>query len=196
MKKWLQKGLMAAVAVLTFGLITPNHEIWSTEASAKAPSYMPEASSFMPDVSDISDVFLDETVELTTADFLKLAAKEQAYIKFGTRVGPKIENEFNDRILPQIEQAIDFTIARLDDHTLNDLTVTERPSGDYSERIFHIKRSSTNEDVIRFHVRTENRLDDGYYYNFHYHTYSDNFAAHYDLGEIKWSKNKPPKWLS
>lgn len=196
MKKWLQKGLMSAVAVLTFGLITPDHEIWSAEASAKAPSYMPEVDSFMPDVSDISDVFLDETVELTTADILKIAAKEQAYIKFGSRVGPKIENEFNDRILPQIEQAIDMTIARLDDDTLNDLTVTERPSGDYSERIFHIKRSSTNEDVIRFHVRTENRLDEGYYYNFHYHTYDDGFATHYDLGEIHWSKNKPPKWLS
>lgn len=196
MKKWLQKGLMSAVAVLTFGLITPNHEIWSTDASAKAPSYMPEVGSFMPDASDIADIYLDETVELTTADILKVAAKEQAYIKFGTRVGPKIENEFNERILPQMEQAIDMTIARLDDDTLDDLMITERPSGQYSERIFHIKRSSTKEDVIRFHVRTENRLDEGYYYNFHYHTFEDNFATHYDLGEIYWSKNMPPKWLS
>ena len=196
MKKWLQKGLMSAVAVLTFGLITPDHEIWSTEASAKAPSYMPEVGSFMPDASDIADIYLDETIELTTADILKVAAKEQAYIKFGTRVGPKIENEFNERILPQMEQAIDMTIARLDDDMLHDLMITERPSGQYSERIFHIKRSSTKEDVIRFHVRTENRLDEGYYYNFHYHTYEDNFATHYDLGEIYWSKNMPPKWLS
>lgn len=196
MKKWLQKGMMSAVAVLTFGLITPDHEIWSSDASAKAPSYMPEVGSFIPSASDISDVFLDETVELTTADLLKLAAREQAFMKFGTRVGPVIENDFNERILPQIEQAIDSTVARLDDDTLNDLKITERPSGEYSERIFHIKRSSTNEDVIRFHVRTENRLDEGYVYNFHYHTFDDHFATHYDLGEIHWSKNKPPKWMS
>lgn len=196
MKKWLQKGLMSAVAVLTFGLITPDHEIWSVDASSKAPSYMPEIDSFMPNVSDISDVFLNETVELTTVDILKLAAREQAYIKFGSRIGPKIEGEFNERILPQIEQAIEMTVARLDDRTLNDLMITERPSGDYSERIFHIKRSSTKEDVIRFHVRTENRLNEGYIYNFHYHTFEDNFATHYELGEIQWSKNKPPKWMS
>ena len=196
MKKWLQKGLMSAVAVLTFGLITPDHEIWSTDASAKAPSYLPEASSIMPNVSDITDIYIDDTVEVTTADLFKIAAKQQAYIKFGTRIGPKIENEFNERILPQMEQAIDATIARLDYDTLNDLMITERPSGQYSERIFHIKRSSTNEDIIRFHVRTENRLDDGYYYNFHYHTFEDNYATHYDLGEIYWSKNTPPKWLS
>ena len=29
MKKWLQKGLMISVALLTFGIIAPNHEIWN-----------------------------------------------------------------------------------------------------------------------------------------------------------------------
>ena len=29
MKKWLQKTLIVAVALLTFGAISPNHEIWT-----------------------------------------------------------------------------------------------------------------------------------------------------------------------
>ena len=29
MKKWLQKSLIITVALLTFGVITPGHEIWT-----------------------------------------------------------------------------------------------------------------------------------------------------------------------
>ena len=195
MKKWLQKGLMATVAVLTFGLITPDHEIWANEAGSKVPSYMPDLSVPTVSASDLTNIYLEDEQD-STVDDLKAAAKEQSYIKFGTRIGPKIGNDFNERILPKMEQVIEMTVAHLDDDTFRELCITERPSGDYSERIFHIKRSSTKEDVIRFHVRTENRLDDGYYYNFHYHTYEDKFVTHYDLGEIYWSKNTPPKWLS
>ncbi len=201
MKKWLQKGLMISVAVLTLGIIAPNHEIWHHLEEGK------ELRSHNPTVNDITSAIqldqlpIDDQQDKAEDPYrlvqtMKTVAKEQAYIKFGTRIAPVIGDDFETRIFPKMEEAIDFTLARLDQDTMRSLTITERPSGNYSEKIFHIKNTQTKEDVIRFHVRTENRLDEGYYYNFHYHTFEDQFAKHYDLGEIYWSKNTPPKWLS
>ncbi len=62
--------------------------------------------------------------------------------------------------------------------------------------MFNIYDEQTGKDLIRFHVRTENRPGEGYYYNFHYHTAEDQFATHHNLGDVYWSKNTPPKWLS
>lgn len=203
MKRWMQKSIMATVAVLTLGLISPSHDIWQQFDSEKQDyraldelkASIPKAPS-IEDFQDIQfDVAIDEQVG-PSIDDLKLAAKEQAYIKFGSRIAPKIGDEFEERIYPKMLEAIDSTVARLDDETVKQLEITEQPSGEYKERIFHIKNSVTHRDIIRFHVRTENRVDEGYYYNFHYHTFEDKFATHYDLGEIFWSKNTPPKWLS
>lgn len=195
MKKWLQKGLVITVALLTFGIITPNHEIWDglDADKTKLRSHEPSSNDLSAAIQ-LDDIYIEE--ELDIPNKIKVAAKEQAYIKFGTRIGPKISDEFDMRILPKMEEAIEMTIARLDDSTINSLTITENPSGNYAEKIFHIKNSTSNQDLIRFHVRTENRPGEGYYYNFHYHTSEDNFTAHYSLGDIYWSKNTPPKWLS
>ena len=137
-----------------------------------------------------------EEKHVPTVDSFVMAAKAQAYMKFGTRVGPVIEDEFETNIFPKIEEAIAFTVDRLGAEMLQNLAISEKPSGDYSEKIFHIVDNTSRADVIRFHVRTENRPFEGYYYNFHYHTFEDNYVKHYDLGEIYWSKNTPPKWLS
>ena len=204
MKKWIQKSLMAAVAVLTLGIISPSHDIWQQlDIDRSTYSTLDELKASIPksptveDYQDILFVASEDTVAVASPiEGLKDAAKEQAYIKFGSRIAPKIGNEFEENIYPKMLEAIDMTVARLDQDTINQLAITEYPSGHYKERIFHIKNSTTKEDVIRFHVRTENRLDKGYYYNFHYHTFEDAFATHYDLGEIYWSKNMPPKWLS
>lgn len=203
MKKWVQKSLMAAVAVLTLGWISPSHDIWQQLDNDKSTySTLDDLKASIPksptieDFQDIQFVAPVEDVVVSPIDGLKDAAKEQAYIKFGSRIAPKIGDEFEMNIYPKMLEAIDMTVARLDQETINQLAITEYPSGHYKERIFHIKNSATNEDIIRFHVRTENRLDEGYYYNFHYHTFDDAFATHYNLGEIYWSKNMPPKWLS
>lgn len=201
MKKWLQKGLMISVAVLTLGIIAPNHEIWNhLEEGKELRTYTPNGNNVASAVqldqlsTDMQEETADEPQQLVQT--MKTAAKEQAYIKFGTRIAPVISDDFEERIFPKMEEAIESTVARLDNDTMRSLSITEKPSGNYSEKIFHIINSQTKKDVIRFHVRTENRLDDGYYYNFHYHTFEDQFAKHYDLGEIYWSKNTPPKWLS
>ncbi len=63
------------------------------------------------------------------------AAREQSYIKFGTKIGPKISNEFDSIIFPKMEEAIAMTVANLDDQTAASLTISERPSGNYGEKI-------------------------------------------------------------
>lgn len=196
MKKWLYKSLVVSVALLTFGVITPKHEIWTTLDQEPIGQ-----TTYIPSKNEISsalqlDSFIIEESHKPTIETFKVAAKEQAYLKFGTRVGPVIENEFEANIFPKMEEAIALTFDRLGYDKVRNLTISEKPSGHYAEKIFHIVDNDSLKDVIRFHVRTENRPFDGYYYNFHYHTVEDNYAAHYTLGEIYWSKNMPPKWLS
>ena len=198
MKKGLQKLLVSTVAVLTLGFITPSHAIWENllEHNTNHKTQLSKQSTTTKNYIDT--IYRDSEVADLEAfsDNVILHAKEQAYIKFGSKIGPKIEDEFNNIIFPKIEEAIHMTLENVDQQDIKNLAITEKPSGDYSEKMFHIYNTTTRKDVIRFHVRTENRPFDGYYYNFHYHIYKDQFASHYNLGEIYWSKNTPPKWLS
>ena len=192
----MQKFLVISVALLTFGVITPNHEIWNNLENNNHNSNR----AHEPRANDVSSAIQLDTLLYEEQDSvinsLKDAAREQSYIKFGTRIAPKISNEFDTRIFPKMEEAIEMTLARINDEKIQSLIISEKPSGNYSEKIFNIKDSDSNVDLIRFHVRTENRPNEGFYYNFHYHTYEDSFVSHYNLGDIYWSKNQPPKWLS
>lgn len=186
--------MMVAVAFLTFGLITPTHEIWDTFDVTKLKDVEVRPDEISTTVIDVEETSIFESVN--PRQQLLDAARQQSYIKFGTRIAPKISHEFESVIYPKIQEAIDMTLAQVDQQTVQTLAISENPSGDYAEKMFNIYRTDTGEDMIRFHVRTENRPFDGYYYNFHYHTADDAFVTHYSLGEIYWSKNTPPKWLS
>ncbi|MBQ0139105.1 MAG: YpjP family protein [Kurthia sp.] len=191
MKSWIQKFLVASVAVVTLGVITPSHTIWNnildSQASAKSQSVGQSDKAYTQTVYSFEEV---EKVDLIAE------AKEQSYQKFGSRIGPKIQNDFDEMIFPKMQEAIDETIAQHEEIKPNQLAITEDPSGNYAEKIFNIYNLETGKDLIRFHVRTENRPQVGYYYNFHYHTSTDNFVTHHNLGDVYWSKNTPPKWLS
>lgn len=197
MKKWLQKGLMITVAMLTLGSITPTHEMWDAfdekakTVAAAAPTYTEQTAHY--EHKPIEPVLL--TKERVTQQFIE-AAREQAYVKFGARIGPKIEQNFEEVVFPKMEEVIEMTVARMHEHDLSQLAMTEKPSGAYAEKIFHIYNMQTEEDVIRFHVRTDKRAQDGYYYNFHYHTAEDDFVTHYTLADVFWAKDTPPKWMS
>ncbi|MBK3495107.1 YpjP family protein [Viridibacillus sp. YIM B01967] len=200
MQKWIQKFLVASVAVITLGVITPSHAIWEGildhNSNAKAQFSDNPTSQQTKYIETQYETVISTEDETSFEDYAFAAAKEQAYLKFGSRVGPQISSEFDDVIFPKIQEAIEMTVQRLDDETTKSLGITENPSGNYAEKIFHVFNTASGQDLIRFHVRTENRPFEGYYYNFHYHTYEDNFTAHNNLGEIYWSKNTPPKWLS
>lgn len=194
MQKWMKKTLMITVAFLTLGLITPQHEIWEAFDDSRLENIAVQSIQQVQAVPLLEQQSVLSPEEVR--DTLITAAKEQSYVKFGERIAPKISNEFEMMIFPKMQEAIDMTIARLDVDTVRSLVISEKPSGDYSEKIFHIANANTREDIIRFHVRTENRPQQGYFYNFHYHTMEDAFVTHYNLGEIYWNRNTPPKWLS
>lgn len=191
MKKWFQKTIIITVALLTFGLISPNHLIWEQLLDNKGPM---KSISSDANASEFKQVSILDTPD--PSESITIAAREQAYIKFGNRIGPVIQDEFDDVIFPKIQEAIDATIAKVDDDKVANLSITEQPSGEYYEKIFHIYNEDTKRDLIRFHVRTDKKPQDGYFFNFHYHLADDKFTKHYTLGEIFWSKNTPPKWLS
>ncbi len=199
MKTWVKKSIVIMVAFLTFGLITPTHEIWEAfdQNPSNRASIGPSSGTSTAEAHEISQEQTE--IQQEPVDYSALlidAAKEQSYIKFGTKIGPKISNEFDEIIFPKMEEAIAMTVAGIDDASLASLTISERPSGNYGEKIFNISNNETGTDLIRFHVRTEKRPQEGYYYNFHYHSAEDDFMAHNNLGDIYWEKNTPPKWLS
>lgn len=197
MKNWWQKSIIIAVAVLTLGAIPPSHMLWESLLDEKASSN-PHAEDdrhkqYIYDWQDPSEYYYESR---TILDTVHKAAEEQAYMKFGSRVGPVISDEFQSAVLPNMQRAIDMYLAGLDSSKIAKLAISEKPSGDHSEKIFHIYDIDTDEDAIRFHVRTEKKPKEGYFFNFHYHVADDDFQQHITLGDIYWSKNTPPKWLS
>jgi hypothetical protein len=123
-------------------------------------------------------------------------AEFQSYQKFGTKIKPVIENEFREIILPNIEKALEEMAVQFPEEDLKNLTITEHPGTGHSEKIFNINNPGIGKDVLRFHVRRDNPPQAGYWFNFHYHTYHDDFQSHHELGSIYWAKNTPPKWMS
>jgi hypothetical protein len=197
MKKWIQKSLIITVGLLTFGIIPPDHLIWEHLLENKSPLKSIQSNE---NTIDFEQVTLKESNNLVDEpnliDYIANNAKEQSYIKFGNRIGPVIQNEFDDVIFPKIQEVIDATISNVDPGKARNLVISEQPSGEYYEKIFHIYNNESKKDVIRFHVRTDKKPLDGFFFNFHYHLEEDNYSKHYALGEIYWSKNTPPKWLS
>ena len=197
MKKWIQKSLIITVALLTFGIIPPDHLIWEHLLENKSPLKSIQSNE---NTIDFEQVTLKDSTNLVDEpnliDYIANNAKEQSYIKFGNRIGPVIQDEFDDVIFPKIQEVIDTTISKVDPNKASNLVISEQPSGEYHEKIFHIYNNDSKKDVIRFHVRTDKKPLDGFFFNFHYHLEEDNYSKHYALGEIYWSKNTPPKWLS
>lgn len=199
MKKWLQKTLIVAVAFLTLGAISPNHQFWTSlqdKNEAKQAEQPPKSADYSIGLADRYDY--DQLKEPATSleESLIASAKELAYVKFGSKIGPVIADEFDEIIFPKIEEAINMTFESTGDLHKRRLAITEKPAGDYAEKIFNVYDLENGQDIIRFHVRTEKRPLDGYFYNFHYHIANDGFVAHHSIGDIYWSKNTPPKWLS
>ncbi|MCG3088823.1 YpjP family protein [Sporosarcina cyprini] len=199
MRQYLQKLMMAAVAILTLGVISPSHEIWTNlnpkddARESDHPSVSQEFDFGLEDSYFQSEPGLEESTDIAA---LYTSAKDLSYMKFGSKIGPVIQDEFDGVIFPKIEEVIQSTLESKGDLHKRRLAITETPSGNYAEKIFHVFDKDEEKDLIRFHVRTEKRPQDGFFYNFHYHTAEDDFIAHHSIGDIFWSKNTPPKWLS
>lgn len=197
MKKWLRKSLFVTVSILTFGLVTPTQLMNAVNAEN-----MTDRDVFEAPASDISfsqtDKYIEDS-EFNREEFMQILLKRaemQSYQKFGSKIKPVIEDEFREIILPNIEIAIKQTSDQFPEEDLKNLAITEQPGIGLSEKIFNIKNGLNGKDILRFHVRRDNPPQAGYWFNFHYHTYHDDFQNHHDLGSIYWAKNTPPKWMS
>ncbi len=188
MPKWLKKSLVILITTLTFGMVAPPAYLLADDNNNEQ-----SLNSYTNDRIEIKH-------ELHTKEaFLQQVTNQalnQSYEKFGSKIGPVIKDEFNDVILPKIEYVLSQLTEQYPEEELQNLVISESPSGGHSEKIFHIYHSLTGKDIIRFHVRKDHPPLDGYYFNFHYHTHHDDFQMHHTLGSIFWSKNTPPKWMS
>lgn len=197
MNNWLRKTLFVLVSVLTFGLVTPTHLINEVSAENLSDRDAFEATSSDMDFGQ-STSFIEESnfdKEKFIGELLK-QAELQSYQKFGTKIKPVIENEFREIILPNIEKALEEIAVQFPEEDLKNLTITEQPGAGLSEKIFNINNREMGKDILRFHVRRDNPPQAGYWFNFHYHTYHDEYQIHHELGSIYWAKNTPPKWMS
>lgn len=198
MPKWLRKSFVVMVTILTFGMVTPSQAAWLEELS-QDPSLKRDIFESKPqnDDHDIDSISIASfPTREQFLDDLVVQAESYAYQKFGNKIKPVIEDEFKEVILPEIEKVIEEVTLQFPEANLQYLTISEFPSGGISERIFHIHNQLTGEDIIRFHVRRDNPPQQGHWFNFHYHTYVDDFQYHHTLGSIYWNKNTPPKWMS
>ncbi len=199
MKQWLQKTIIVAVTLLTFGMISPSHDFWATlqeKNEVKQNDSLGSKQDYQIGNSTLSEDPRQHLSFNTINNEFILSAKEMAYMKFGSKIGPVISSEFDDKIFPGIQDAIETTLSTGSDLHIQPFILSERPAGGHAEKIFHIQNVDTRRDLIRFHIRTENRPKEGYYFNFHYHIAEDSFVSHYTIGDIFWSKNRPPKWLT
>ncbi|HYK73055.1 MAG TPA: YpjP family protein, partial [Pseudoneobacillus sp.] len=191
-----RKTFVVMVSILTFGMVTPSQAAWLNELNQDGSNQ--DVFESEPPKEDLS--FETTIASLPSREEILDGLVEQAenysYQKFGNKIKPVIQDEFKEIILPEIEKAIDEVTLQIPEGKLQYLNISEFPTGGTSERIFHIQDQLTGEDVIRFHVRRDNPPQQGYWFNFHYHTYLDGFQNHHTLGAIYWDKNTPPKWMS
>ena len=198
---WMKKSVVILLSIMTLGLVSPNDFYWFDEAKATKPTKEKQenglfaaaeiaAPTVFIDGQPINEI--DERVRLLEDIYEKV--EQNSYIKFGDRIGPRIEEEFTTVILPKMEEAIAAYINECPDAELPYIAITENPASGLGERIFNIYNNKTKENLILFHVRRENIPQDGHWFNFHYHTVADQFVAHHTLGNIFWDKNTPPHW--
>ena len=198
MPKWIKKSFVALVTVLTLGMYTPFQAVQANDEPVDKPdkNNLTEKSSQQKQNLTINYT-TEKSVISQKEQFLQTAihlGEKQSWQKFGERIGPVIEDEFQQVILPNIEKAIEEVTVQFSEEDVQYLKISPKPGRGLSEKIFHIYNEKTGKDIIRFHVRRDLRPQEGYWFNFHYHTYHDQFQSHYLLGEIYWDKNTPPQW--
>ncbi|NBJ69447.1 hypothetical protein D1839_08200 [Roseburia sp. 1XD42-34] len=191
MKQWMKKIAVMMIAIVTLGMYVPaslTEEPSDAKARYNSDSDVSETSS--PAVLEESPPLTDPMLELSEK------AKEQVMRKMGPRIADRVVDEFTSVILPHIEQVMQTVMLDENGEPISHYGITEDPASGYGERIFHIYDYQLEENVVKFHVRRDHRPLEGHWFNFHYHVKDDQFETHYEIGEIFWDKNTPPKWMA
>ncbi|MEK5269844.1 YpjP family protein [Aeribacillus sp. FSL K6-8394] len=192
MKNWIRKSLVVLFTLATFGLVAPPSAL-TVNKQAPDANYTPEAEEkkllLHRDSQDQSAIEQPNIVD----QFL-FEAEKQSFEKFGKKISGVIEDEFRNLVLPQMEEVIKTFLAT-EKEKFADLAISQKPANGKGEKIFHIYDRTSGKDLIRFHVRVDHPPKQGYWFDFHYHTYHDHFQTHYALGKIYWDTNTPPNWM-
>ncbi|WP_138419101.1 YpjP family protein [Aquibacillus sediminis] len=201
MKIWIRKIFVVLIACMTLGLYIPSIPIETDADSKEVDTSKADANNdFLNKDQQIHAKQFEVSEPEIDNDYLVNAlsekAKEQAYSKLGPRIAERVEVDFMNDILPNLEEALQIVLKDAGEEKVPYFEITEEPQQGYGERIFNIYDYRTNEDIARFHVRRDNRPLEGYWFNFHYHLSKDQFEEHHEIGEIYWDKNTPPKWMS
>ncbi|WP_174615127.1 YpjP family protein [Virgibacillus ihumii] len=198
MKVWMRKIAVIFVAIMTLGIYVPTiHMHPEADEENKAVSTPSDADSINDNIAvDVPEPEQVFQFEETYMSQITGKAREQAISKLGTRIGDQIDDEFENDILPKMEESLSMILAEAGQDNLPYIGITEHPSSGVGEKIFNVYDNRTGKDIARFHVRRDNRPLEGYWFNFHYHLRNDKFETHHEIGEIYWDKNIPPKWMS
>ncbi|MFS0750110.1 YpjP family protein [Oceanobacillus sp. 1P07AA] len=198
MKIWWRKIAVVLITILTLGMYSPTTllEVDAQKNNGNIPSSSSsdqETTARTIEIQDAIPTTVEEDLD-TALNRLMSHAQEQSMIKFGTKIATKVEDEFNQEILPKIEEVL-HTLLQETETAYAFLSITEDPAVGYGERIFNVYDEKTKKHIAKFHVRRDNRPLEGHYFNFHYHLSTDKFKVHHDIGDIYWDKNTPPKWM-
>lgn len=208
MKQWLRKIAAILITFVTLGIYIPpglltsdldqDKDNLASKSNVDEAIFKSGSESFI-EAGEVSDDSSLEDEQLTINAFTQVItekAKYQTFTKFGNRIAAQVEDEFMTTILPNMETVLEMILAEAGEEESIYFGITENPTGGYGEKIFNIYDYRTQKDIARFDVRRENRPLEGHWFNFHYHLSNDSFEKHYELGEIYWDKNIPPKWMA
>lgn len=199
MTLWFKKLIVAIITVMTLGMYIPpiNLEIAADSDNEEAESEKKFTDE--PNVHRYETTLDLDTYQLPVIDpteRLLDEAKGRTIDKLGPRISSQINRELTEEVIPNLEYVLTEIIEQNDSENIfNYSIINQQTSGD-GERIFNLYDEKEDQVIAKFHVRREKRPLDGYWFNFHYHLANDRYEKHYIIGDIFWSKNTPPKWMS
>lgn len=197
---WLKKIFVVVVSIMTLGMYVPPVQLQTnTEASnkemesSKDDSQVDNSAVYINEATEIVDAFIPEIDPIYD---LTEQAKMRALSKLGPKISNRIEADFTSEILPGIEEVVATILRDVESEEVPYMKISEEQYAGYGEKIFDLYDERTNQDIARFHVRRDNRPQEGYWFNFHYHIEQDGYETHHTIGEVYWSKDTPPKWMA
>ena len=178
MKLWMKKTLVVLFTIVTFGLVSPPAALMTDKPSGQSSSLeQNDYTAFYDEHALPGEEKAGREPELLFQSYQQQLlgdAENQSFLKFGSKISPVIEDDYRSEILPKIEDVITGHLAKFqDDEAYQDVVISSKPSAGKTEKIFHVYNRLTGEDLLRFHVRRDHPPQDGYWFNFHYHTAED-----------------------
>jgi|GEM_PF-172334 len=212
--KWLGKSFVAFVTLVTLGTVVPsiNYHIEQRSSSKENLNGASVATQRSEPVVGAPPV--DYVEEATEKDWFDVAqnyddvadllphfqayalkeAKAQGFSKFGDNIAKQVGDTYTEDILPKFADAVADLGKGTDADTLKNIVISHNPAGGTGERILNLYDGRNGRELLKLHVRRDHPPLDGYWFNFHYHTYEDHHQVHHELGKVYWDKNTPPQW--